>query len=216
MADTHATADGTSMGRTTRGPYAPAQTRELLLSSALELFGRQGFHATSVQQIVDGAGLTKGAFYHHFASKEDVLRLIHDEFLEVQRETVARIVAGGGTPTEQLRQIVLASVLSVAQYQSSVTVFFQERRYLTGERADDVRDRRDAVEAMMEQVVRNGIAAGELDPSINPRVAVFGIVGLSAWLHQWYRPDGPLSAEEIADELARMVLNGLVRGPAGD
>lgn len=216
MADTHATADGTSMGRITRGPYAPAQTRELLLSSALELFGRQGFHATSVQQIVDGAGLTKGAFYHHFAGKEDVLRLIHDEFLEVQRETVARIVAGGGTPTEQLRQIVLASVLSVAQYQSSVTVFFQERRYLTGERADDVRERRDAVEAMMEQVVRNGIAAGELDASINPRVAVFGIVGLSAWLHQWYRPDGPLSAEEIADELTRMVLNGLVRSTAGD
>lgn len=213
MADTHATADSTTASRATRGPYAPAQTRELLLSSALELFGRQGFHATSVQQIVDGAGLTKGAFYHHFSSKEDVLRLIHDEFLEVQRETVARIVAGGGTPTEQLRQIVLASVLSVAQYQSSVTVFFQERRYLTGERADDVRERRDAVEAMMEQVVRNGIAAGELDPSINPRVAVFGIVGLSAWLHQWYRPDGPLSAEEIAEELARMVLHGLVTSP---
>jgi AcrR family transcriptional regulator len=213
MTEAHATADEAGGQRSTRGPYAPAQTRELLLGSALELFGRQGFHATSVQQIVDRAGLTKGAFYHHFASKEDVLRLIHDEFLDVQRETVARIVAAGGSPTEQLRQIVLASVLSVARYQSSVTVFFQERRYLTGERAEDVRTRRDAVEAMMEQVVRDGIAAGELDASINPRVAVFGIVGLSAWLHQWYRPDGPLSAEEIADELARMVLNGLVTGP---
>jgi TetR/AcrR family transcriptional regulator, cholesterol catabolism regulator len=196
----------------TRGSYDPAQTREMLLESALALFGAKGFHATSVQEIVEGAGLTKGAFYHHFASKEDVLRLIHDEFLEVQGSLVEEILETYDSPVDQLRELVRVSVLSTARYQAHVAVFFQERRFLTGERGADVKRRRDAVERKMEQIVRRGIESGELDPGVDPRIAIFGIVGMTAWVHQWYRPGGALSAETIADELARMTLDGLVLG----
>jgi AcrR family transcriptional regulator len=194
-----------------RGSYAPAQTRQMLLDNALELFGSQGFHATSVQTIVDQAGLTKGAFYHHFASKEDLLRLIHDQFLEVQRETADQIMAAYDSPVDQLREMVRASVLTVAQYRQHVAVFFQERRFLTGERASDVHGRRDAFEEQIESVVRAGIESGDFDPSISPRIALFGIVGMSAWVYQWFRPEGPLPVEEIADTLASMAVNGLIR-----
>lgn len=194
-----------------RGSYAPAQTRQMLLDNALELFGSQGFHATSVQTIVDRAGLTKGAFYHHFASKEDLLRLIHDQFLEVQREMIAEIMAAHESPVDQLREMVRASVLTTALYRQHVAVFFQERRYLTGERASDVQGRRDAFEEQIESVIRAGIESGDFDPSILPRVALFGIVGMSAWVYQWYRPEGPLPVEEIADALASMAVNGLIR-----
>ena len=187
------------------------QTRQLLLDSALKLFGEKGFHATSVQEIVKKAGLTKGAFYHHFTSKEDVLRLIHDEFLDVQVELVGTILEDYESPVDQLRELVRASVLSVARYQAHVAVFFQERRYLTGDRAADVKRRRDTVEEKMEQIVRRGIEVGAFDPAIDPRVAIFGVVGMTAWVHQWYRPGGPLSAEAIADEFARLTLDGLRR-----
>lgn len=194
-----------------RGSYAPAQTRQMLVDNALELFGSQGFHATSVQTIVDRAGLTKGAFYHHFASKEDLLRLIHDQFLEVQREMISEIVAAHDSPVDQLREMVRASVLTTALYRQHVAVFFQERRYLTGERASDVQGRRDAFEEQIESVIRAGLESGDFDPSISPRVALFGIVGMSAWVYQWYRPEGPLPVEEIADALASMAINGLIR-----
>lgn len=185
----------------------------MLLESALDLFGAQGFHATSVQEIVERAGLTKGAFYHHFASKEDVLLLIHDEFLETQRETIEKIIAAHSSPVDQTREIVRMSVLSVTQYQAHVAVFFQERRYLTAKRAEVVHKKRDAVEKMMGAVIEAGIKAGNFNPAVNPRVAVFSITGMTAWVYQWYRPQGPLSAEQIADQMASMVLNGL-RHPA--
>lgn len=183
----------------------------MLLDNALDLFGSQGFHATSVQAIVDRAGLTKGAFYHHFASKEDVLRLIHDQFLDVQREMVSDIIAANESPVDQLREIVRTSVLTVAEYRQHVAVFFQERRYLTGERAADVHGRRNLVEEQIEGIIRAGIDSGDFDPSISPRVALFGIVGMSAWVYQWYRPEGPLPVEQIAHELASMALEGLRR-----
>lgn len=207
-------ARGRSRKANGRGSYDPEQTRQLLLASALDLFGAQGFHGTSVQEIVDSAGVTKGAFYHHFASKEDVLRLIHDEFLDVQQEMVRDIVARYESPVEQLREIVRVSVLTVAEYRRHVAVFFQERRFLTGARAADVHGRRDALEEEIESVVRAGMASGHFTSSVSARVAVFGIVGMSAWVYQWFRPDGPLPPEQIADELAALVLSGLaVDGP---
>ena len=70
--------------RSASGGYAPEETRKALIESALKLFGSKGYADTSVQEITEAAQVTKGAFYHHFESKEDLLRLIHDEFLDYQ------------------------------------------------------------------------------------------------------------------------------------
>lgn len=196
--------------RKTRGSYDPEHTRQLLIDSALALFGDQGFHGTSVQEIVERAQVTKGAFYHHFESKEDVLSLIHDEFLDVQREAVERILAEVESPADQLREVIRESVLSVTRYRQHVAVFFQERRYLTGQRAVDVKRKRDKIDKAMDGIVLAGVEQGLFDPSITPRVAVFGIVGMSAWVHQWYRAGGSVSAEQVADDLASLALDGLV------
>jgi AcrR family transcriptional regulator len=196
--------------RKTRGSYDPEQTRQLLLDSALELFGDQGFHGTSVQEIVERAQVTKGAFYHHFESKQDVLSLIHDEFLDVQREAIERILEEVDSPVEQLREVIRESVLTVTRYRQHVAVFFQERRYLTGRPAADVKRKRDKLDKAMDDIVIAGVEQGLFDARITPRVAVFGVVGMSAWVHQWYREDGTMSAEQVADDLANLALDGLV------
>lgn len=60
-----------------------AETRDALLAAARELFGGQGYAATSTEEIVERAGVTKGALYHHFADKEQLFRAV---FEQVQRE----------------------------------------------------------------------------------------------------------------------------------
>jgi hypothetical protein len=69
------------------------------------------------------------------------------------------------------------------------------------------------MEEKIEGIVRRGIESGDFEPALDAQVAVFGVVGMTAWLHQWYRPEGKLSAEAIADQLARMTLEGLRRHP---
>lgn len=208
-----ATTRGGAKGQ--RGSYDPEQTRRLLLDSALQLFGEQGFHGTSVQEIVERAELTKGAFYHHFESKEDILGLIHDEFLDDQRQATERILEEFESPVDQLREVIRESVLSVARYRLQVAVFFQERRYLTGERAEEVKRKRDDLDRMLSAIVEDGVTRGVFDPAIVPRVAVFGVVGMSAWVHQWFRDEGSITADQVADQLAALALGGLVvREPA--
>jgi AcrR family transcriptional regulator len=65
-------------------------TREALLAAARELFGTQGYAATSTEEIVTAAGVTKGALYHHFTDKESLFRVV---FEQAQREISDQAVA---------------------------------------------------------------------------------------------------------------------------
>jgi AcrR family transcriptional regulator len=65
-------------------------TRQLLVSVARELFTEKGYAATSIEEIIKGAGVARGALYHHFAGKDALFRAVYDE---VQAEVAARVVA---------------------------------------------------------------------------------------------------------------------------
>ena len=65
-------------------------TRQLLISVARELFAERGYAATSVEEIIQRAGVARGALYHHFAGKDALFRAVYDE---VQTETASRVVA---------------------------------------------------------------------------------------------------------------------------
>jgi AcrR family transcriptional regulator len=109
-------------------------TREQLLSSATALFARQGFERTSIEQLLRETGVSKGALYHHFRSKEAVFRAVVVRLEE--RISVALTAAAGSaaTPLEALengcaawlrlarnpevRQIVLIDAPSVMGWQA--------------------------------------------------------------------------------------------------
>jgi TetR/AcrR family transcriptional regulator, cholesterol catabolism regulator len=194
----------------TPGTYAPAETRRALLDSAIELFDRYGFAETSVQAIVDNANLTKGAFYHHFDVKEEVLCEIQAEYIDHQVEEVERVIASSNDPVEQLRGLVRQSVRAVSTHRAHVSVFLQERRYLTGERFAAVKARRDIVEERFVDVIRRGIESGAFRPQTHPRVIAFAIIGMGAWVQQWFDERGRLDVDQVADMFWDLISDGLV------
>lgn len=68
-------------------------TRRALLAKARELFAAKGFQATRTEEIVQGAGLTRGALYHHFRDKEDLFRAV---FEEVESEVIESLLRRSG------------------------------------------------------------------------------------------------------------------------
>lgn len=189
--------------------YDPENTRKSLLNSALELFEKQGFDRTSVQEIADRANLTKGAFYHHFESKDDLLRHIQEEYLEAQLAAMERIEAGSTEPRARVAELIRFSLTSVAEYRAHVTIFYQERRYLAGPMFEEVTRKRDTVEAAFAGVIRAGVEAGVFRKDLDPRIVTFGLVGMCAWAYQWFNVGGPLSVDEVARQFSAMVLEGM-------
>jgi AcrR family transcriptional regulator len=95
-----------------QGPPAPergrqaersAQTRQALVSSARALFAGRGFAAVGTEEIVRHARMTRGALYHHFASKEDLFRAVYEEVEQELVEEIAAKAMAGDDPLAALR-----------------------------------------------------------------------------------------------------------------
>jgi TetR/AcrR family transcriptional regulator, cholesterol catabolism regulator len=193
-----------------RRTYSPDATRRAILDSALALFEANGFHATSVQSVADEADVTKGAFYHHFGSKDELVHIIDAELLDHMLREVRGILERVEGPEAQLRAVIGAIVASTVRYRSHVAVYYQERRYLDDARFHDVRRKRDELVELKTGIVRAGIRDGTFR-DLDPTVVALGINGMAAWTHQWLAGSSHAEPEQVADLLADMVLGGLRR-----
>jgi TetR/AcrR family transcriptional regulator, cholesterol catabolism regulator len=191
------------------GPYMPEETRKRLLEISVILFGECGFQTTSVQTIAQRAGVTKGAFYHHFESKEDLLRQIHFEYASRMLEGVREIGMSALGARDQLRAIIRRVVVTVGSYRSHVAIFYQEFRSLSGSPYIAIRAMHDEERNIVMSIIERGIAEGELAPDVNPTLLLFAISGITAWIYNWYDPAGSMDLDSIADGLADIILNGV-------
>lgn len=173
------------------------------------MFEQRGFDATTVDSIVAEANLTKGAYYHHFTSKEDILHQIQEDYIDDRLANCENIRRTGGTARQQLESLIGEAMIGIRDHRSDVLIFMQERRFLSGKRFAAIKKKRDRINEIYEDVLREGIGNGEFRSDLNPRIASFGIFGMCAWAVTWYRPNGPLAVEEVAAELARLVTVGM-------
>jgi TetR/AcrR family transcriptional regulator, cholesterol catabolism regulator len=205
------------MRRTARGTRPitrdPDGTRKALIASAVALFEHRGYAATSVQSIVDDAGLTKGAFYHHFDSKDDLLLEVHDEFIDHQLERARDVLARDIPVDQQLRALVTEALFEpLSLYKSEISVFIQERRFLPDEVFAEIKDKRDAYERCVIDVVERGMADGTFRAVGPARLVAFGVIGMSAWAYTWLDAEGPRSPTEIGDMYGKILVDGLMAG----
>jgi TetR/AcrR family transcriptional regulator, cholesterol catabolism regulator len=187
----------------------PVGTRRALVDAAIELFGRDGFDATSVQSIVKQANLTKGSFYYHFESKVSLLFEIHERFIDAHLLRIEKVLASD-LPGDEMVRVVVRDVIvkGAAQFKAEVTIFYQELPRLTDQYLTIAMRKRDRFENCVVEVVERGIADGSFAGVENPRLAALGMLGMSAFSYHWIDPtrDKP---EAIGDYFGGLLLEGL-------
>jgi AcrR family transcriptional regulator len=192
-------------------------TRARILEAAAQLFLENGFEATSVNAIARAANVSVPALYWHFESKTDICF----SFLEVSMGAFADAVLGEpdeGAPDERLRQFVGNYVRAQLADRAGSTAF--EKLYTFGQLStvldDEHRERLVAVERRvierLRSILRDGKAAGVFAVE-DVKLAAFAIASACEYAFQWYRPEGPLSVNQVAERYARM-MEALARGGA--
>lgn len=174
------------------------------------MFSRRGYHAASMTEIAEEVGMRKPSLYHHVRKKEDLLFAIHEQLIEELIAEIDAIRATGTTPSEQLRDVLLMNMRFIARHKDGVTVFLQERRTVPGERWEALVARRDLYEQSVRQVIADGIEAGAF-VDVPPDIAARGVLAMANWGYTWFQPDGRLTAEQVAETFAAIVLSGLER-----
>jgi len=155
--------------------------RESILRAAAQIFQEKGYHATSMQDIAEAVELKKGSLYHHVSSKQEILLALLDEALD----------------------------LIIERLQIVEKVLLLEHKSLQPEFIDLHLPRRDRVEQIWQKIIEDGVACGEFQ-SHQPALTTKALLGVLNWTITWYREDGSLTADKIADHFSDLFIQGLL------
>ena len=190
-------------------PGASRPVKERLLRVATRLFARHGFEGTSVQDIVDAAGVTKGAMYHYYGSKDDLLYEVYHQLLTMQMSHLTDIVKGSGTAAERLREAAIDVVESSLANLDDMIVFFRSLHMLPDDRQTQIRAERRAYHDVFRGLVEEGMVAGVFRTEVSADVVVHYFLSTVNQLGSWFRPDGALTARQVGEQYAELLLGGL-------
>jgi len=181
-----------------------------LLEVATHLFKEKGYHSTSMQDLADALALQKGSLYHYIESKEELLRRLLARATSFLGFQIDEVYASDLPPAEKLRQALENHAMTMMDHLDLVAVYLQEYRSLPPEQLEEALAVRKHYEQVLMQIVEDGIASGDFR-SVNVKMAVFGLLGMLNWTHQWFSPDGEFSSQEVAAMLTDLALQGLVK-----
>ncbi|GEN54029.1 TetR/AcrR family transcriptional regulator [Halobacillus faecis] len=186
--------------------------REKIIQTSLELFDRHGFHGVTVKQIVQQTNTSKGGFYHHFQSKDELLFVIHDTFITyVLKEAQAANVIHS-SPIPKVQAIIQSFVQVFDLYKPHISVFYQESLYLKPAYEEEIKGKRDEFKRMVFNVIAEGQDSGHFRKELPLEITGMAILGMVNWIYKWYRRDGTYTIDQIAEVFTDLVLHFLLPG----
>lgn len=181
-----------------------------LLNVARTLFAEKGFEGTSVQDVVVAAGVTKGAMYHYFSSKDDLLYEIYGRVLRMQMERLEKFVSQEGSVEERLHAAAADVVATTIENLESTTIFFRSLHQLSEEKQKEIRRERRRYHETFRAMVVEGQQSGVFRDDISADLCVDFFFGSVHHLPMWWKPRGRLSGQEVGRSFADLFIAGLV------
>lgn len=194
-------------------PKAQLGTAKRIEQTAVDLFFERGFNATTVREIALAAGLTGGALYNHFPSKDQLLSsILIGTHKELRRSFEGALGKAGHDPRDELEALVRAHAVFHTRFQKEARVANQEIfSLLEPDKSAVIAERRWGMQLVVD-ILERGKRTGLFEMRDSTVVAL-AILNMGISIAAWFRPDGALSAEEVADLHANLALRMVT--PAG-
>lgn len=191
---------------------SPRRNRdEEVLAAAVQVFSQKGYAAASLQDVADAVGLLKGSLYHYISSKESLLYRIFQESHEEGSVLMAAVDDLGLSPDAKLREFVRRLTLFYEQNRERASLYFSEWRHLTGADLDTVMQQRRDFELYVRAIVSDAHERGLTNPDLDVKLATRYLLTAVNGVILWYRPEGPLPAEDIAEQIAELACSSVLR-----
>lgn len=192
-----------STGRRTR----PAYDQDSILLVAVDVFNRHGYDATSMGVLAENLGITKSAIYHHVPSKEYLLELALDQALGGLEAILTDARASEGAADARLEFVLRSAVAVLTERLPYVTLLLRLRGNTDIERG--ALERRRAFDRAVASLVEEARADGTLRDDIDARTTTRLLFGMINSIVEWFHPEGPVSADKLADDVVKVAFGGL-------
>jgi len=182
--------------------------RLAILARSAELFAESGYDRTSMTDIADACGISKGLFYHYYRNKEQLLFDMLARHLLRCRDAVDEANDRRMAPETRLCGMVSALLMVYADADALHKVQMNDLAILPAAQQEELK----AIER--EIVERIAATLAEINPALgrNRRLlkpVTMSLLGMVNWHHTWFRPDGPLTREAYAGLATRLIVAGV-------
>jgi len=185
-----------------------------LIEAAAQLFFEQGYSKSTTREITNACGLTSGALYNHFTSKEQLLWVIVEgAYKEAVRVCLEAVATGGGDPVVELRQLAVAMTdMHTSRYRINAIVARSERTRLPPAQAAQIEAMHESIPRIWAETLRRGIKSGVFSlPSVDgsePDLVVVArtMTGYCVYSGFWFGPEHPISPEQLSTLTATFIL----------
>ena len=178
--------------------------------TAAEIILRKGYDATSVNDIANALGMTKAGLYHYIHGKKELLfDIMNYGMEELDREVVtpARAIPDARA---RLRFMIAAHARLVTRGQGAVTILVDEITALTPTQNRTITRRKRAYFDFLRSTLNQLKDEGKLF-DVDTTAAAFTLLGMILWPSRWFRPDGALTSDQMAEEIVKIAFHGLLR-----
>lgn len=190
-----------------RPPSRRESKRAEILKSAAAAFRRRGYHGASVEEIADALRMTKGSLYYYFKNKEEILFFCHDWSLDLLLGALRDARAQDARPDQRLRRLIVAFVHMILD-ELHGTALTLDPQALSPPLLRKVIAKRDQFDRGLRDILQQGMRQGVFARG-DAKLLSFAILGAVNWITRWFDPRGPATSQQIADQFADYLVNGL-------
>lgn len=194
------------MGRPSTKERKPYNV-DALVDIAVRVFLKRGYDGSSLDQVAAAAGITKSSLYYHATGKEDLLARGVNRAFDALFGALCEPEATSGRFVDRLKYVVRRHVEIAVRELPEVALLLRVRGNTRTERR--VLERRREFDRLVAEMFANAQAAGEIRSDIDARLATKLLFGMLNSITEWYRPNGTLTAADIAATVFRMAFEGL-------
>jgi AcrR family transcriptional regulator len=187
--------------------------RSQILGAATELFGKRGYHATTVREIAERAGVSTGLVYQYFGDKEDVLFLALQMVLDSYKERIPQATEGIRDPLERFRAAAHSYCRVIDANIDATVLAYRETKSVSRARRNVIKQKEIETNALIETCVRDCIKAG-LFENVDAELLTYNIVMIAhAWALKAWHFSGKMTVEQYVDRNLALLLNPVLTEP---
>lgn len=186
--------------------------REAVLRESGRLFSRNGYHNTSLDDIARSLGVSKGTLYNYVDDKQEILFSFHNMAMEIGERVVAAAGSSEGNGATRLRTAFANYIHEVNEELGGYGVISEIGALKPLDR-EAVLARRDRLYRSFTKLLEQGVTDGSVR-AVDPKIAVFTMMGVMQLVPNWFSPTGRLTAREVAEAMADIVMGGMAAAPA--
>ena len=137
--------------------------RKQIIDGAIKVFTAKGFHAATVREIAEEAGLTMGSLYNYINTKEDIIYFVYDYITKVLRDEVKEAIADMTNPEERLKTALRQNLNSIYENQDAVMFIYKASTFLDKESLYEVLTRETEYIELFEDLLRDYFGEMQVD-----------------------------------------------------